>query len=84
MAFTRWVRSTSEHYLMIDAQDKVAKRLGTTRPSRPRGAERFWRQVYVPLFHRMPLRMRNAIIARMPGSHQKKWVERPPSKGPAI
>jgi hypothetical protein len=84
MGLTRWVRERSEHYLMIDAQNKVASRLGTTRPLPPRGAEIFWRRVYVPIFHRLPLKLRSSIIARMPGSHQKAWKPQPPSQGPAI
>lgn len=84
MEFTRWVRSTSEHHLMVDAQDKVARRLGTTRPARPRGLEIFWRRIYVPLFHLLPAGLRNAIIARMPGSHQKSWKKQTPLRGPAV
>ncbi|WP_110207108.1 hypothetical protein [Nocardioides daejeonensis] len=84
MGFTRWVRSTSEHYLMIDAQDKVARRLGTTRPAPPRGVEIFWRRIYVPLFYLLPAGLRNAIIAKMPGSHQKRWVKQAPLRGPAV
>ena len=37
MGLTRWVRSTSEHYLMIDAEDKVGSRLGMRRPLPPQG-----------------------------------------------
>jgi len=84
MSFMRWVRNTSEHYLMIDAQEKVSRKLGTNRPLPPRGIAIFWRRVYVPMFHRMPLSLRNAIIARMPGSHRKKWVKQLPGKGPDI
>lgn len=84
MGLTRWVRQTSEHYLMIDAQDKVAARLGTTRPLPPRGVEIFWRRIYVPVFHRLPPKLRTAVIARMPGSHQKRWKQQPPRKGPAV
>lgn len=80
----RWVRQTSEHHLMIDAQDKVAKRLGTTRPAPPRGAEIFWRRVYVPVFHRLPAALRDTIIGLMPGSHRKSWKRPLPPKGPAV
>lgn len=84
MGLTRWVRAKSEYHLMIDAQDKVARRLGANRPNPPRGTEIFWRLVYVPIFHRLPLKLRNSIIARMPGSHRQPWKPQPPSKGPAI
>jgi hypothetical protein len=82
--FFRWVRSTSEHYLMIDAQDKVAKRLGTPRPSAPRGAAIFWRRVYVPMFYVLPAALRDRIIASMPGSHRNQWPVEPELKGPAV
>ncbi|MEV7969757.1 hypothetical protein AB0O34_27825 [Sphaerisporangium sp. NPDC088356] len=84
MGLTRWVRARSEHYLMVDAQDRVGTRLGGRRPHPPRGGEIFWRRVYVPIFHRLPLKLRSSIIARMPGSHQQAWTPQPPSKGPAI
>jgi hypothetical protein len=84
MSLTRWVRSTSEHYLMIDAEDKVGSRLGMRRPLPPKGVEIFWRRVYVPVFHRLPPKLRDAVIARMPGSHQKEWKSQPPSRGPAV
>lgn len=84
MGLTRWVRSRSEYHLMIDAQDKVGARYGARRPHPPRGTEIFWRRVYVPIFHRLPLKLRNAIIARMPGSHRRPWTPQPPSKGPAV
>jgi hypothetical protein len=84
MGLTRWVRQTSEHYLMIDAQDKVGARLGANRPPPPRGAEIFWRRIYVPIFHRLPPGLRASIIARMPGSHRQPWEPQPPSQGPAI
>lgn len=83
--FFGWVRRISEHYLMVDAQDKVAKRLGTTRPRKPQGVvEIFWRRVYVPVFYFLPARLRDGMIARMPGSHGKSWPIEPPLRGPAV
>jgi hypothetical protein len=67
---------------MIDAEDKIGRRLGMG--GRTRGVEIFWRRVYVPLFHRLPPRLRDSVIARMPGSHQKEWQRQPPSRGPAV
>lgn len=84
MGLTRWVRSKSEHYLMVDAEDKIASRLGTRRPLRPKGVEIFWRRIYVPVFHRLPPGLRDSIIAHMPGSHQKQWKQQPPLRGPAV
>ena len=42
MSFARWLRATSEHYLMVAAQQKMAAKYGVTPPPRPRGAEVFW------------------------------------------
>ena len=61
-AFFQWVRQTSEHHLMLDAQDRVGRKLGAQLPARPRGTEIFWRRVYVPVFHRLPQSVRDAMI----------------------
>jgi hypothetical protein len=83
--FFQWVRQTSERNLMIDAQDRIGCKLGARRPAAPRGAEEiFWRRVYVPLFHRLPQSVRHAMIARMPGSHRKRWPAEPPLRGPVV
>ena len=83
--FFQWVRQTSERNLMIDAQDLIGRKLGACRPAPPRGAkEIFWRRVYVPAFHRLPQSVRDAMIARMPGSHRKRWPTEPPLRGPAV
>ena len=63
---------------------KIGRRLGMRRPLPPKGVEIFWRRIYVPLFHRLPPRLRDSVIARMPGSHQKEWKRQPPSRGPAV
>ena len=84
MTFSQWVRKTSEHYLKVEASATIARKLGTRPPLPPRGVEIFWRKIYVPIFHWLPARLRNAVITTMPGSHRKKWVKQPPSQGPAV
>ncbi|HTY72377.1 MAG TPA: hypothetical protein VMI11_08130 [Actinomycetes bacterium] len=84
MSLTQWVRRTSEHYLMVEAMDTIGEKLGANRPPAPRGVERFWREVYVPVFHRLPVKLRAAMIARMPGSHRKSWPPPPRPKGPVF
>jgi hypothetical protein len=83
-SFFQWVRQTSEFHLMVDAQDRIGSRLGARRPKPPRGAELFWRRVYVPVFHHLPRSTRDALIARMPGSHRKRWPAEPPLRGPVV
>jgi hypothetical protein len=83
--FFQWVRQTSERNLMIDAQDRIGRKQGARRPAPPRGAEEiFWRRVYVPVFHRLPQSVRDTMIARMPGSHRKRWPTEPPLRGPVV
>jgi hypothetical protein len=73
VAFSRWLRETSEHHLMVAAQEKIAAKYGVPAPRGPRGAEIFWRRVYVPVYQAIPWNVRAAIIRRMPGSHRMRW-----------
>ena len=84
MSFSRWLRATSEHYLMVAAQEKVAAKYRVTPPARPRGREWFWLRVYVPLYRAVPWRARSAIMRRMPGSHRMTWTEAQRPRRPAI
>lgn len=84
MSLVQWLRRTSEHHLMVDAMDKVGRKFGANTPLPPRRSEIFWQRVYVPTFHRLPPRMRDGMIARMPGSHRKAWRPPPRPKGPAV
>ena len=43
MSFSRWLRHNTEHYLLIAAQDRVARQHGARRPRRPHGLrDLFW------------------------------------------
>jgi hypothetical protein len=76
MSFTRWLRSNSEHYLLQDAQLRVARRYGANEPQPPRGwKNRFWRQVFVPVYRHLPGRLRRTLIQAIPGSHRREWPE---------
>ena len=83
MAFSRWLRATSEHYLMIAAQRRLAVKYGVPPPPRPRGADVFWLRVYVPAYRAVPWRLRSAIMRRMPGSHRMTWTASHRSRRPA-
>ena len=83
MAFSRWLRATSERYLMIAAQQDIAAKYGVPPPRRPRGAEIFWLRVYVPAYRAVPWRLRSAIIRRMPGSHRMTWTTSQRQRGHA-
>jgi hypothetical protein len=73
VSFSRWLRATSEHYLMIAAQEKIAAKYGVT-PPRPRGREIFWLRVYVPAVRAVPWPVRSFVLRRLPGSHRMTWT----------
>jgi hypothetical protein len=81
--FTRWLRSTSETHLKQAAQLVVARRYGGRLPPPARGAQLFWLKVYAPAYHLLPAGLRNALIARMPGSHRQTWTYQSRASGPA-
>lgn len=82
-SFSRWLRSTSEHHLMVAAQAQVARRNGLV-PPRPRGVEVFWQRVYAPVFHALPYALRAKVAGAMPGSHRRTWHPPPRAQGPAV
>jgi hypothetical protein len=83
MSFARWLRATSEHYLMVAAQQEMASKHQIEPPRRPRGAEVFWLRVYVPAYRAVPWAVRSALMRRMPGSHRMKWTKTQHPRGPA-
>ena len=83
MGFSRWLRATSERYLMIAAQQDIAAKYGVPPPRRPRGAEVFWLRVYVPAYRAVPWPLRSAIMRRMPGSHRMTWTASQRPRNPA-
>ena len=83
---TRWLRSNSEHYLLLDAQARMASRYGRPGPPPPRGVrEIFWLRLFAPAYRRLPWKARSALIQAMPGSHRRDWSSRVSStRGPAV
>jgi hypothetical protein len=73
VAFSRWLRANSEHYLMVAAQQKIAAKYGVPPPRPPRGAGIFWLRVFVPIYRAIPWGLRSSIIRTMPGSHRMNW-----------
>jgi len=84
MSLSRWLRATSEHYLMVAAQRQVGAKYKVPPPPRPRGAGLFWLNVYVPLYRAIPWPVRSAIMRRLPGSHRMTWTKAHRPRGPAI
>ena len=82
---SRWVRSNSEHWLLVDAQARMAAKYGRPAPARPRGLEEtFWLRVFAPTYRRLPWKLRSAVIQRMPGSHRREWTRPSPPRRPAV
>lgn len=86
MSFGQWLRSNSEHYLLIDAQGRTAAKYGLQAPARPKGAkDRFWRQVFTPIYRLLPWGVRRRTIQALPGSHRRSWPPgRDRSRDPAV
>ena len=83
---SRWLRHNSEHYLLLDAQTRMAAVYGRPGPPPPRGAtEIFWRKVFAPAYRHLPWKVRSTMIQRMPGSHRRDWSSSVTStRGPAV
>ncbi|MGI8573982.1 MAG: hypothetical protein ACR2MA_01285 [Egibacteraceae bacterium] len=70
-----WLRENAEYYLTeASEQEMAAKYRGAGGPvpqSRP--GDRFWREFFVPVYRKLPWRMRLLAMRAMPGSHWKRW-----------
>jgi hypothetical protein len=85
VSFAHWLRSNSEHYLLLDAQARAAQQHGLAPPPPPRRTrELFWRRVFVPIYRRLPWSVRRFSIALMPGSHRQQWSPPPVRHRPAV
>jgi hypothetical protein len=84
MSFTRWLRATSEHQLMVAAERRVAEQHGLPAPPPPRGLDRFWQRVFVPAYNVLPWRLRAVVMKAMPGSHRRTWHRPEEAQGPAV
>jgi hypothetical protein len=74
VTFSRWLRSNSEHALLRDAQRRMAAKYDANPPARPHAVkERWWRQVFAPVYRLLPWGLRRVVMQRIPGSHRKGW-----------
>jgi len=73
--FFRWLRTNSQKYLLEAVQADLAReQLGRPGPVGRRTPEViFWKNVFVPLYRRLPWSVKHRIIVSMPGSHRKDW-----------
>jgi hypothetical protein len=76
MSFAHWLRSNSEHYLLQDSQARIARAQNVNPPRKPRSLkDRFWRQIFAPIYRRLPWAIRKRAIQALPGSHRRDWPE---------
>ena len=84
-SFGRWLRTTSEHYLLVAAHAKLARAQGAPAPRPPHGLkELFWLRLFAPVYAALPWSLRSRILRAMPGSHRKAWAPPPRPQGPAV
>ena len=53
-AFKRRLREQSEHYLLLDAAERLGRGAPSTVKPYKRAEGRFWRLFFVPLYRRVP------------------------------
>ena len=74
MPVFHWLRSNSEHALLADAQRRMAAKYGANPPARPLGLkDRWWRQVFAPVYRFLPWGLRRVTMQAIPGSHRRGW-----------
>ena len=84
-SFPRWLRRNSEHYLMIDAQRRMALKYGRPPPPGPTTlGERFWLDVFAPVYRLLPWKLRRFTMQLMPGSHRQQWSRPAERRVPAV
>jgi hypothetical protein len=85
MSFSRWLRSNSEHYLLIAAQQRIGRQHGARTPRKPHGlAEFFWLRIFAPIYRVLPWSLRRRVMRSMPGSHRRQWSPPPEPHGSAL
>ena len=83
--FAGWLRTNSEHYLLVAAHRTLARTQGSPAPRKPHGVkEIFWLQIFAPVYAALPWSLRSRIMRTMPGSHRKTWAPPPRPQGPAV
>jgi hypothetical protein len=73
--FFWWVRTNSQSYLLEAVQADLARRYldrpPTVGPLSPQVV--FWKYLFVPIYRRLPWKVKHFIILAMPGSHRRHW-----------
>jgi hypothetical protein len=74
--FFCWVRTNSQKYLLEAVQADLAHRyLGRPPTVGARTPQViFWKYLFVPIYRRLPWKVKHFVILAMPGSHRRKWT----------
>jgi len=81
-SFSGWLRENAQHYLLRDAQVRVARAQGLAPP--PVHGSFFWTRIFVPVYRLTPWPARRWFMTAMPGSHRKHWPKPTRPAGPAV
>ncbi|GAC1310470.1 MAG: hypothetical protein NVSMB16_07050 [Acidimicrobiales bacterium] len=77
LRFATWLRVNAERYLKIAAEDTIARKYGHVGPVKPKGLlSLFFLSVFVPVYRRLPWKVRTFVIHALPGSHRQNWTPR--------
>jgi hypothetical protein len=73
--FFWWVRTNSQTYLLEAVQADLARQYLDRPPTvGPRTPQRlFWKYLFVPIYRRLPWKVKHVVIRSMPGSHRRHW-----------
>ena len=73
--FFWWVRTNSQKYLLEAVQADLARQYLDRPPTvGPRTPQRiFWKYLFVPIYRRLPWKVKHFVILAMPGSHRRQW-----------
>jgi hypothetical protein len=73
--FFRWVRTNSEKYLLEAVQADLARQYLGRPPTVGRRTPQvlFWKHLFVPIYRRLPWKVKHVVILSMPGSHRRPW-----------
>jgi hypothetical protein len=87
-ALKRRLREQSEHYLLLDAAERLGKGVPSTFKPYHRAEGRFWRLFFVPLYRRVPWAFKRRAMHTLkmtasgwtPPSREPGQPWRPPAK----
>jgi hypothetical protein len=73
--FFWWIRTNSQRYLLEAVQADLARQYLDRPPTVGSRTPHvvFWKYFFVPIYRRLPWKVKHFIILAMPGSHRRRW-----------